>query len=135
MSVDNPLYFFMIVARSGKFAVRARGGRRALRRFDTREEATSFALERASLHGVWVSVHKPDGMVDRLLVPNTYNVPVRQWKKWSPRQQVVFNDVYYTGGAQGMMRHTKAAPVPDEHWAVTRWNFAFEAACAAGRAP
>lgn len=135
MSKDNPLYFLVVVHVDGRFAVRAVSGKRALRRFDDKQDAVAFALAQAAKHGVWVSVHKPDGMVERLLVPNPYRVPARQWSRWSPRQRVVFNDVFYTGGAQGMFKHVHAFDVPEDYWQVTRWNFAFEAACAAGRAP
>lgn len=66
-------------------------------------------------------------------VSNKHKVPVRQWRKWSNHARRVFNAMYYAmrPTRQFVFIHPKATPVTREQWQTTRWNAAWEAACAA----
>lgn len=64
-------------------------------------------------------------------VSNKYKVQVRQWRKWSNHAKGVFNAVYHSMRNQDLFLHPKAAPMKAAHWSTTRWNAAWQAACAA----
>jgi hypothetical protein len=62
-------------------------------------------------------------------IPNTHRVPPKQWKKWSQRAKIVFNDLYHLlRNHQKIFMHPKAAVIPDTHWATIAWNASWEAA-------
>lgn len=60
--------------------------------------------------------------------PNSYRVPVKQWRKWSETQRRVFNLVYESMSDQRIMHHPKATMMPTEHWTTVQWNAAWIAA-------
>jgi hypothetical protein len=65
---------------------------------------------------------------------NTYNVPQKQWRKWSPASRQVFNEVYSSmRGDQMMYKHPQAGTDSRAHWKTTCWNAAWTAADAAER--
>jgi hypothetical protein len=60
---------------------------------------------------------------------NTFDVPKKQWKRWSGVGQVVFNAVYSTMlDNQDLFLHPKADTIPNEHWNTVCWNAAWVAA-------
>ena len=71
-------------------------------------------------------------------VSNKHGVPQKQWEAWSNHARKVFNTMYYSmrPSMQFAFIHPQATPIPKLHWETTRWNCAWEAACAAdGRGP
>lgn len=67
-------------------------------------------------------------------IPNTHRVPPKQWRKWSQRSKIVFNDLYaLLRRNQAIFTHPKADVIPDKHWSTIAWNAAWEAADAAGQ--
>lgn len=66
------------------------------------------------------------------VIPNTHRAPPKQWRRWSQRSQIVFNDLYrLLRHNQTIFTHPKADVIPDKHWATIAWNAAWEAADAA----
>jgi hypothetical protein len=61
---------------------------------------------------------------------NKYVVPKRQWKRWSPLAQSVFNTVFSTMLDQQLFQHPMAATLHRDHWDTTAWNAAWVAASA-----
>lgn len=60
---------------------------------------------------------------------NTFKVPLKQWRKWTPAARKVFNEVYDTMvNNQGLFQHPKTAAVPQAQWTTTAWNAAWIAA-------
>jgi len=60
---------------------------------------------------------------------NRYDVPKKQWKKFGPIGQRVFNEVYSAMvNNQRLFLHLDATPTKREHWRVTCWNAAWTAA-------
>ena len=71
-------------------------------------------------------------------VVNKHKVPKSQWDKWSNHARKVFNTMYHSmrPTMQFAFLHPEAAPLAKKHWETTRWNAAWEAACATdGRGP
>ena len=63
---------------------------------------------------------------------NLYHVPVRQWRKWSPAERQVFNEVYSSMTKnKDLFLHPKASAPSRAHWKTTAWNAAWTAASAA----
>ena len=63
---------------------------------------------------------------------NLYHVPMRQWRKWSPAERQVFNDVYSSMTKnKDYFLHPKAELPSNSHWKTTAWNAAWTAAGAA----
>lgn len=63
------------------------------------------------------------------VIPNTHRVPPKQWKKWSQRAQIVFNELYEAMRKnQTIFTHPKADVIPDKHWSTIVWNAAWVAA-------
>ena len=61
---------------------------------------------------------------------NRHKVNKKRWLKWEPLARRVFNDVFERMEAQSYINAAPDAPLLSEaHWAVIRWNTAFEAAC------
>lgn len=65
-------------------------------------------------------------------VSNKHKVPKKQWDQWSNEAQRVFNAMYYAmrPSMQFAFLHMGDTPAPKEYWEITRWNAAWEAACA-----
>lgn len=65
-------------------------------------------------------------------VTNKFGVPKKQWGAWSNHARKVFNHMYYTlrPSRQFSFLHPMADPLPKARWETTRWNVAWEAACA-----
>ena len=65
-------------------------------------------------------------------VVNKHKVPKKQWDQWSNEAKRVFNAMYYAmrPSVQFAFLHPDAAPASKKHWETTRWNAAWEAACA-----
>lgn len=63
-------------------------------------------------------------------VRNRYEVPKRQWGRWSNLARSVFNKVYsdMRPSTQLLYTHPDAAPMPLRHWETLRWNAAYIAA-------
>lgn len=60
---------------------------------------------------------------------NTFKVPLKQWRKWTPAARKVFNETYETmTDNQGLFQHPKTAAVPQAQWMTTAWNAAWIAA-------
>jgi hypothetical protein len=60
---------------------------------------------------------------------NTFKVPLKQWRKWTPAARKVFNETYDTMlNNQGLFQHPKTAAVPQVQWKTTAWNAAWTAA-------
>ena len=60
---------------------------------------------------------------------NLHKVPMKVWKRWTPRQRKVFNEVYDTMLCnQELFRHPDAAAIPMTQWTTTAWNAAWIAA-------
>lgn len=68
-------------------------------------------------------------------VVNKFKVPARQWKAWSNDARRVFNHMHHAmrPSRQFVFIHPKAKALPLGQWATTRWNTAWEAACAVDR--
>jgi hypothetical protein len=113
------------------FAVYKSGSRRAVKKFPTFDEAAALAQELAEGYDP-VAFMKPSGDVKWQPIPNINSVSKRQWKKWEPEQQLVFNRVYRDmASKQVMLGDHFAKECSDEAWTTLRWNAAFVAACAA----
>jgi hypothetical protein len=67
---------------------------------------------------------------------NKYKVPQKQWRKWKPQAQTVFNAVYFamTRNRQELFQHPDAPKIPAAQWRTTSWNAAWIAAAAANAA-
>ena len=64
-----------------------------------------------------------------ITIQNTYNVPAKQWAKWSPSQASLFNLLYEKmKEAQEVYRHPKAPILHEDHWNTVCWNTAWTAA-------
>lgn len=64
-----------------------------------------------------------------LQVENRFEVPRRQWAKWSDQARSVFNDTYQVMMEnQRLFLHPKAKAQEAEHWKTTCWNAAWSAA-------
>jgi len=64
---------------------------------------------------------------------NVFDVPKKQWDSWSSLQRTVFNDLYSAMvWSPRFYQHVDADEVPDDHWEITAWNAAWEAAVAVG---
>lgn len=63
-------------------------------------------------------------------VKNRFNVPKKQWDRWSRHARRVFNDVYYSmrPTMQWAFHHPEAQLLDRKHWQTTRWNAAWVAA-------
>jgi len=62
-------------------------------------------------------------------IPNINKVNKRQWKKWSGRQQKLFNDLYdHVLNNQELYQHPRGIRQNKEHWKTTAWNVAWMAA-------
>ena len=60
---------------------------------------------------------------------NTYAVPIKQWRKWTPAARKVFNETFETMlDNQRLFLHPKQAAVPLDQWKTTSWNAAWIAA-------
>lgn len=60
---------------------------------------------------------------------NLYNVPKKQWNRWTAQAREVFNFVYSTVRAnQAFFLHPKAVKNSRAHWGTTAWNVAWAAA-------
>jgi len=59
---------------------------------------------------------------------NKYGVPAKQWRRWSPRAQAVFNNVFRTMKDQIVFVHPETHPLHPEEWDTIRWNAAWLAA-------
>ena len=60
---------------------------------------------------------------------NTFKVPSKQWRKWTPAARKVFNRTYDDMlNNQHVFLHPKTAAVPQEQWKTTAWNAAWTAA-------
>lgn len=63
------------------------------------------------------------------MIPNSYQVPKSQWKKWDEQARYVFNEVYCSMAYnQKFFLHPKATSASDKHWITTAWNAAWTAA-------
>lgn len=62
------------------------------------------------------------------MVDNLYGVQKRQWKKWTPQAQRVFNYMYELMSDQWLFIHPNAIEQVDKYWKTTRWNAAWMAA-------
>lgn len=65
----------LVVTTPDGWAVRRRHSARALRRFSDRTEAVTYASATGAREGLTVYVHRPDGMVDRVIRPTSGDVP------------------------------------------------------------
>lgn len=65
-----------------------------------------------------------------MTIRNRFNVPKKQWKKWSRQQRVVFNETF--AYAARNQRIFNAAPgelqLSAKGWKTVCWNIAFTAA-------
>ncbi len=63
-------------------------------------------------------------------VANPHKVPKKQWSKWSPASQRLFNGMMYSlrPSMQFAFLHPDCPPMAKEHWQTTRWNAAWMAA-------
>lgn len=60
------------------------------------------------------------------MATNRYNVPQKQWRKWSSDARSVFNRVFeFIRNNQWAMLHPKQPKVTKEHWDTTAWNAAW----------
>jgi hypothetical protein len=65
---------------------------------------------------------------------NAFRVPIKQWRKWSPKAREVFNYMYGLMTANpDIFFHTDQEPIRSEHWHVQCWNAAWIAAYAVDR--
>lgn len=66
---------------------------------------------------------------------NKHKVPKKQWDAWSNDARRVFNALHYAMRPMNQFAfiHPDAAPMSKKHWETTRWNAAWEAACAVDR--
>jgi len=66
-------------------------------------------------------------------VSNKYKVPLKQWRQWSNHGRAVFNRMYHSlrPSRQFVFLHPAQVVSPKKFWQTTRWNVAWEAACAA----
>lgn len=63
------------------------------------------------------------------MTENKYKVPARQWKKWGPLQQLMFNNMNeFMLSNQKIISHPKAPRLPDDQWSTIAWNAAWHAA-------
>lgn len=63
------------------------------------------------------------------MIKNEYKVPKKKWQSWSKMAQVVFNRCYdHILNNQEIMKHPKAALLPDVQWKTVAWNSAWSAA-------
>jgi hypothetical protein len=68
-------------------------------------------------------------MPRRSEVPNTYKVPLRQWRKWSSTERFVFNAVFSAAiKNQVVLSHPQMESVSARMWRTLCWNFAWIAA-------
>lgn len=59
---------------------------------------------------------------------NIFNVPKKQWNKWSPLSKAVFNDLYYMMlNNFTLFNHPDAIEI-EEEWYTVCWNAAWLAA-------
>lgn len=68
-------------------------------------------------------------------VVNKHSVPKAQWDQWSNEARRVFNALYYSmrPSMQFAFLHPDAPATSKTYWETTRWNAAWEAACAVDR--
>lgn len=60
---------------------------------------------------------------------NVNKVQVRQWRKWSERARIVFNNVFENMTTnQWQFLHPKSKAAPGPLWRTTAWNAAWIAA-------
>ena len=60
---------------------------------------------------------------------NVYQVPKKQWSKWSKEAKAIFNrcfDFFYEN--QKLTMHPKAKKMRVDHWKTVAWNAAWIAA-------
>ena len=63
------------------------------------------------------------------MVNNDFNVPIRQWDKWTEDAKFVFNEVYdQMNEDMELFKHPKANTETYMHWDTTAWNAAWYAA-------
>lgn len=71
---------------------------------------------------------------------NKFNVPKKQWGKWSKTGRIVFNMVMDQGDQEFIIpsgtkstwaKYPKTPCISPSHWKAIRWNFAWIAASAA----
>lgn len=66
---------------------------------------------------------------------NPHKVPQAQWKKWSPIQRVMFNQMFEVMSTnQHLFKHPKTWSVEPKEWKTTAWNAAWMAADLLGSA-
>ena len=57
---------------------------------------------------------------------NTYKVPMKQWRKWSPLARLTFNRCYrWIKNNQKLVTHPKSKTATREHWNTIAWNAAW----------
>lgn len=59
---------------------------------------------------------------------NRFGVPLRQWRRWTPLQRLVFNRTFDAMEDQEVFLHPRAPRATKAQWATTRWNAAWIAA-------
>lgn len=60
---------------------------------------------------------------------NRNHVPLKQWRKWSPKARAVFNDVYaFIYENHDIVTHPRAEAAPTAQWKTLSWNAAWIAA-------
>ena len=59
---------------------------------------------------------------------NDYNVPDKQWRKWSPKQRQMFNMIWSAMTDDPKVFQHPASDIPYEQWKTIAWNAAWTAA-------
>lgn len=60
---------------------------------------------------------------------NVNKVPMKQWRRWSPRAKHTFNTTYdFLASNQALACHPKVDPQSPAHWKTLSWNAAWIAA-------
>lgn len=63
------------------------------------------------------------------MIDNIYKVSKKQWKKWNPQEQTLFNELHwYMIENQHLFKHPLGAAQVDKIWKTTAWNAAWMAA-------
>jgi hypothetical protein len=64
---------------------------------------------------------------------NSYEVPKRQWNKWSDEQRLLFEDMMDWLSDKSFIDPLNHTSIDVDQWETIRWNCAFLAAASVGQ--